>query len=86
MRSKVLKAWLKCQVEDGRTRYDAVVMAKDVAGNVVQHVVPKEKIHPTRKAVAVVVFRDKDGFWVRFPSNSAYKPFRVDKKQLRKRI
>lgn len=85
-----LRAWLKCKVGAGKTKQDARVTVistvhfEDGSEHSVTYYVPKDRIHPTKEAVLVLVFRDHQGFWVRFPTNSPYKPFRVAKEQLRK--
>ncbi len=85
-----LKAWLKCTVIDGKTKQDSKITVESTVHNddktphSVSYYVPKDRIHPSGAAVLVVVFRDHQGFWVRFPTNSPYKPFRVAKSQLRK--
>lgn len=84
MQTKVMRAWLKCELSKGRSKLETVVTVTGADGKKAEHSVPIDRIHPTGKAVLVMIFHDSQGFWVRFPTSSPYKPFRVTKDQLRK--
>jgi hypothetical protein len=86
----VFKAWLKCKCSSGRAKGEAkVTVSSDVhfeddRVHTVSYYVSENRIHESHKAVLVLVFKDKQGLWVRFPTDSMYKPFRVAKNQLKK--
>lgn len=82
--NKTLMAWLKCKVSQGKSKLDRMISVTGVGGKKVEHQVPADRVHPKNTAVLVMVFKDKDGYWVRFPSSGPYSPFRVEKDQLRK--
>jgi len=85
MKNRVMRAWLRCDnIKAGRFKNDKEVTVNGADGDEVSHQVPKDRIHPRKSAVLVSVFRDSKGFWVRFPTNAPYKPFRVTREQLRK--
>lgn len=81
---RVMKAWLKCKIQNNKSKSDVNVRVIGADGQEVNHSIPKDRIHPTQSAVLVMVFKDSAGFWIRFPTSGPYKPFRVTKEQLRK--
>lgn len=87
MNKKVMKAWFVCDsVRQGKAKNDVEIMVTSADKVTVKHFVPHGRIHKNGKMVAVLVFRDKQGYWVRFPSDSRYKPFRANKCQLKKYV
>lgn len=86
-KTRVMKAWLKCDsIGTGRYKGDRQVIVSDVNGDTVTHQIPVGHVHPKEslKMILVCVFKDKDGWWIRFPVDAPYKPFRVERSQLRK--
>ena len=83
-RSRVLKAWLRCKVNPCKNKNHCEIEVSGLDNKTVKHIVSKDKISESGKAVLVVVFRDKDGYWIRFPTTGPYRPFRVRRKQLKK--
>lgn len=86
-KTRVMKAWLKCDtIGPGRYKGDRQVVVTGVDGKTVTHYIPVGHVHPRvkLKMILVYVFKDKDGWWIRFPVEAAYKPFRVERNKLRK--
>lgn len=86
-RTRVMKAWLKCDsIGPGRYKGDRQIVVTGVNDESVTHQIPAGHVHPNDKLkmILVCVFKDRDGWWIRFPVDAAYKPFRVERDQLRK--
>jgi hypothetical protein len=83
-RNKVFKAWLKCKVTPCRNKNNCEVEVKGLDNKTVKHIICTDRIHKSNKYILVIVFKDKDGYWIRFPTTSPYRPFRVPKNKLRK--
>ena len=89
--SRIMLAWLHCEVREGRTRFDKEVEVTSEVPNedgeleTRTYQVLKEKVHPNG-AVLVSAYRDPKGrgWFVRFPTTAAYEPFIVAKSQLKK--
>lgn len=86
-KTKIMRAWLKCDsITQGRFKGDRQVVVTGADGNSVTHQIPVGHVHPREQLqmILVCVFKDNDGWWVRFPVDSPYKPFRVERSKLRK--
>ena len=86
-RTRVMKAWLTCDsIGPGRYKGGRQIIVTGANDESVTHQIPVGHVHPNDKLkmILVCVFKDRHGWWIRFPVDAAYKPFRVARSQLRK--